>query len=948
MTESSPPLVAPGAIADLLAAALDQPAAERRGWLTGQPLDPALIAEVLALLDAAEHAPAWLAAPADGLPAGTQIGPFRIVRELGRGGMGVVYLVEREQGGFRQHAALKVLPAALDSPERRARFIAERQILAELEHPNIARLLDGGFSQEQRPWFALELIQGEPITDYCRRLQLDIPARLRLLLQLCSAVGYAHAQLLVHRDLKPGNILVDASGRLRLLDFGIAKPLGPEPADGRPESLILTPAYAAPELLRGERVTTAADVWSIGIVLYELLTDQRPFPVSGNALIEAILGGSVPPPSRACGRRARYLRGDLDAIMHRATAATAARRYASVDALAEDLRRYLARMPVHAHADSAAYRIGKYLRRHPIAVLASSLALAILSATAVGLYWQAERAAGEARRARLITDFVTGLFEIANPDVSQGRTVEARELLSEGAKRMQHNLSGDPTLAVELARVVGKLSRQVGDYSAAEAVLREALSYGAAMGATTRAAVRIELGESLILDGQYASARESLQTALAEVPLRTSSLRAQALARLGQAQAMLGEIESGTGLVRAALATDLAVAGLDSEEVIRDQHLLGEIAYEAQRFDTAAMYYRAELAATAARHGESSTERAQAEHDLGVALAGAGELKEAQSHMQNACALRRKLLGEQHPALALCLRNWAGVLRQAGQSAAAEPKYREALAINERVLGPEHLNTFYSVNSLAVLLAGDGRVAEALPMFQRSLRGFRRTLGAEHPTTGVVLISLAALEARVGHYAEAEALNREAIALNDRKLGPDNPRSAVAKRALGYAIAMAGDAERALPYLRDAVRVHAAQFPDHHPELIVFRASLAQALAATPRLAEALAVARTSYDAAARALPASHPFRGYAALTLARVLIKRGQPNAARQILSAIDPLSPNASHYAPHFANEYRWLSLSARAASGDPQAARDLRRKAGTLRAGLPPLLAREVPLR
>ncbi|PJA40210.1 MAG: hypothetical protein CO182_08145 [Lysobacterales bacterium CG_4_9_14_3_um_filter_62_6] len=949
MTDRAHEREAATSVADWLGAALERPAAQRQDWLAEQAIDPATLAEVRALLDAEASAPDWLSGPADGLPCGAQVGPFRIVREIGRGGMGVVYLAERDQGGFHQRAALKILPATLDSPERRARFIAERQIVAELEHPNIARLLDGGISGDDRPWFALELVEGVPITDYCQNRHLNIPARLRLLLQLCAAVGYAHARLLVHRDLKPSNILVDASGRVRLLDFGIAKSLEATAGDvGGAEHVALTPAYAAPELLRGERATTATDVWSLGIVLCELLTGQRPFALSGAALVAAIVDGRVPPPSQLPGPSAHALRGDLDAIVLRATANSATERYPSVDALAEDLERYLACLPVRAHADSARYRVGKALRRHPVAATASALVVLVLAGAAIGLFWQAERAAAEAKRARLITDFVTGLFEIADPDITQGRLVSASELLAEGTRRLPATLAEDPSLAIDLAGVVGRLSRRVGDYQAAQTVLRKALQQIAenhnASSSSATASLRAELAETLILDGHFEQAAETLTVALANLPSENTGVRARLLADLGHARAMHGEIDAGTRLVRAALAIDNAVGDPQSAAVIRDQHLLGEIAYEAQRFETAAMYYQAELAATRIRHGESSTERAQAENDLGVALVGTGDLAAAITHLQTACALQRKLLGEQHPVFALCLRNWAGVLRQSGQSAAAEPKYREALAINQRVLGQDHLNTIYAVNSLAVLLASDGRTDEALPLLRRALDGFRRRLGAQHPTTTVVLISLAAIEARAGHYAKAEALNREAIELCDATLGADNPRSAVARRALGYVLAISGQPERALPYLREAVRVHASQFPDSHPELIVFRATLAQALAATPQLAQAEAVARASYNAALDALPKGHPFRNYATLTLARILIKRDHPGIVRQLLGDVDP-AVTTGGYAPHFAAEYRWLWLWAGARSGDRAAERELARQADTLRTELPPLLAAEV---
>ena len=422
----------------------------------------------------------------------TLIGPYRLDRLLGEGGMGQVWLARRADGLYQRRVALKLLRPGLADPNLRQRFTRERQILARLGHPHIARLLDAGISTDNQPYLALEYVEGEPITDWCRVRDLGTEARLKLFLQVCEAVSHAHANLIVHRDLKPSNIMVTALDEVRLLDFGIAKLLdGPEPGrdNTRTEVRAFTLHYAAPEQIRGEPVTTMTDVYALGVVLYELLAETKPYKLkrqsdaeweeaillsdpakpSANLLREA---DSDPSRTLALRRRAREISGDLDNIVLKALSKRPEHRYPSVEAMALDLNRYLEGKPVLARPQSVAYRGRKFVQRHRWALATTALVLLVM-ATALGLVaWQAQQAVREAARAQALQDFVTGLFEQAGGNAGPG-PLDVRQLLDAGEQRGNRELARQPLSRAELFGVIARLRIGLGDYPQALRLLRQ-------------------------------------------------------------------------------------------------------------------------------------------------------------------------------------------------------------------------------------------------------------------------------------------------------------------------------------------------------------------------------------------------------------------------------------------------------------------------------------------
>ena len=460
---------------------------------------------------------------------GDRIGPYSLIREIGRGGMGRVFLADRADGQFEQHVALKLVRQGPSGGEILGRFLRERQILARLQHPNIARLLDGGVSADGRPYFAMEYVEGEPITAYCDGRSLDINRRLALFALVCDAVQYAHQNLVVHRDLKPSNTMVTSEGQVKLLDFGIAKVLHPDEGPGEGDvpkgaeatltrlgSGPMTPEYAAPEQVRGEPVTTATDVYALGALAYELLTGRGPHQLSSlmhppkpgrrwtAAEVErAVTERDIARPSSAVGRTTlrassgkdgekrnelapdaiarargtdrrrlrRELRGDLDTIVMTALQKDPARRYASVGALVEDVRRYRSGLPIAARRDSVGYRTSKFVRRHAIGVTATVLVLLSLVGGLIGTAWQARVASREAAKAREVSRFLSSLFEVADPARTNAADITALDLLDRGATRIETELVGQPDVQADMMLLVGRIYRDLGVYDRAQPLL---------------------------------------------------------------------------------------------------------------------------------------------------------------------------------------------------------------------------------------------------------------------------------------------------------------------------------------------------------------------------------------------------------------------------------------------------------------------------------------------
>jgi len=500
--------------------------------------------------------------PADAAHADAIIGPYRLIRELGVGGMGQVWLAERVDGGLKREVALK-LPHLSWSRGLADRMSRERDILASLDHPNIARIYDAGLDEQGRPYLALEYVEGEPIDVYGKKGALSVPDRLMLVLQVARAVAHAHARLVVHRDLKPANILVTAEGQVRLLDFGIAKlmegDLTRETQLTQQSGRALTRDYASPEQIRGEPLGTASDVYSLGVVAYELLTEAKPYRLkrgSAAALEEAIESVDVRPASAAgTGRsRRRALKGDLDAILNKALKKNVAERYASVEAFAQDIERHLGNLPVQARPDSLGYRMRKFVRRNMVPLTAATaVSVSLIAGLSVAIL-QTREARAQAHRAAAVQAFIRQVFGASNPQQAQGRDIGARELLRLGAARLETDLQDQPDVLADLQHEVGEILAKQGANAEAKPHFEKAITLYERLGlGATEAAVqaRLALSDVLINESQYTPARALAQRCLDIAMRRFGSPPAWAL----HARANLAFISAQQGEAKAAAAT---------------------------------------------------------------------------------------------------------------------------------------------------------------------------------------------------------------------------------------------------------------------------------------------------------------------------------------------------------------------------------------------------------
>lgn len=728
----------------------------------------------------------------DALPPGTLVGPYRVIRELGHGGMGLVYLAERADGQFEQQVALKLVRTGLLGEEVQRRFLSERRILARLDHPNIAHLVDGGLAANGRPWFAMEYVDGAPLVDWCDQRRLGVLERIRLFTDVCEAVRHAHQKLLVHRDIKPSNILVTGEGRVKLLDFGIAKLLDDtdeEQGTTRTGLRLLTPEYAAPEQVRGEAVTTATDVYALGAMLYELLVGRRvhQFARLTPAEIERVICLEEPTvPSFAVardrdqavrrgtdtGRLRRHLRGDLDTVILRALQKDPGRRYPTADALLADLRRYLDGLPVEARPDSTWYRTSRFVRRHWIGVSAT---VAVVLALAVGLavaIWQARVAAHQAARATAVKEFLLGIFRTADPVEARGRDVRARELLDRGVTQVDSALLGQPELQEELLAALGQIHQSLGLYDQADSLLSRAVEAARQAHGERSAEYAARLndhGAVLRLAGKLGSAESVLNMALAARTARFGPRHpevATTITELALVADDRGDSPRANDLARKAMEIDRNHYGPADLHVARDLELMarlhGEIGGELPLADSA---YRAALAILRRSHDAGHPDVLRVQNGLAANLRALRRFPEAETLQVATLRELQRLHPEGHPDVATSLTNLGILYSRQRRYVEAESAQVQALAMRERLLGPNSRGTLETLNDLAVLLASAQQPERAEAMLRTAAVRSEAALGPENPATRSAIGNLGVLLTTNGHYLEAESVLTRLLAL---------------------------------------------------------------------------------------------------------------------------------------------------------------------------------------
>lgn len=746
--------------------ALSLPEEERSAWLQSFRLEKPELAELLrqlleehrALADEhfLERMPIRVASGLSVLDQ--KIGAYSLISLIGQGGMGAVWLAERSDGRFQRRVAVKFLQYAMTSAMAVERFKREGKILGQLTHPHIAELMDAGVTPNGEPYLILEYVDGLPIDQFCDQQKLDVNARIRLSLDVVSAVAHAHANLIVHRDIKPSNVLVRSDGQVKLLDFGIAKLLSEE---ANPAATLLTiegrgamtPRFAAPEQVTGESITTATDVYALGVLLYLLLTGQHPAGQRLNSTVElvrAIVECEPSQPSNAttfdgakelAEKRAstpeklqRQLRGDLDTIVGKTLKKNPAERYPSVTALADDLQRFLRHEPISARPDTIGYRAAKFVRRNRTAVALASLAFIVTIAGLAGTLFQARMARKqrdlafrERDRANRITEFMASMFKVSDPSEARGNSVTAREILDKASKEIATGLANHPETQAQLMDLMGKVYQSLGLYTRARPLLEQAVDIERRiLGPSNPETLRSmnDLASLLDQDGHYAEAEK--------LSRETLDLRRQVLGR---------------------------------------------------------------------EHPETLASMTQ----LAWALGQEGRYAEAEKLERETLEIQRRVLGPEHPNTLRTISTLAAILTNEGRYAESEGLQREELDIQRRLLGPEHPNTLMTMNNLVWNLREEGRYAEAEKFARDTLDIERRVLGPEHPDTLRTYGNLAITVSGEGHYAEAEKIDREILEINRRVLGPEHPDTARTVYNLACLAALQGRKNEALSLLSEAI-----------------------------------------------------------------------------------------------------------------------------------------------
>lgn len=865
-------------------AALDVAECERDAWVTQRCAgDSALRDEVarwLAAIAAAEAqdflAPRAVVAPTFGDEAQQR---YRVLRELGHGGMGMVYLAERADGEFRQLVALKTLNAiGSEAAALAQRLRAERQILAGLQHPNIARLLDGGTDAAGWPWLVMEYVDGERLDRWCDVRGLDVVARIALFLPVCDAVAYAHQHLVVHRDIKPGNILVAADGTPKLLDFGIARLLDEETTATLATDQRLTFRYASPEQIRGEAVGTASDLYSLAVVLYRLLTGQFPYApgdASAPELARATLDDMPRAPSRNLGApdaagRARLdaLSGDIDAILLRALRKAPRERYGSVAQFAEDLRRHLGGQPVAARQGQRGYALRSFLRRHRYGVAASLLALAGLVAFTALLVVQLDRAERERDRARQVAQFLATMFEDSNPmsEVAGSSAARAgitvREVLDHQAPRIERELAGQPEVQATLLGSIGRVYDGLDQRELAQRYLGAALARLPADD-TSVARERAELLFYLCKVHGVRGRERTLAACDQAVDAARAIARepdfdlARALRYRGSALNLLGRNDESEADLRAAL--------------IRFQQMDKPAWTAGVAADLAALaYLRGDPKACLAQIEPVVTQWRSAFGSEHAILAGAlstrsncnlaiGKAKEAEADLREALALVDKAVGAAAAVgnRAQLLSDLALVLNRQERFAEAEPLLREALRISERVYGPDHPEIGAVLRNLSLALDGQGHVDEGIALLRRTLEIDRRRGEGDRLSLAITQNNLGFRLLREGRYTESEPLLRESLQ-NYERIDPRHPDRAAPLVNLGNVLVDTGRPAEALPLLREGLALREKNMQPGSVPIDSARSVLGACLAALGQRDEALPLLRTAYEGLLQSSGAEH------------------------------------------------------------------------------------------
>ena len=782
---------------------------------------------------------------------GDRIGPYRILHTLGVGGMGEVYLAERADAEFEQKVAIKVVHGGTIRRGNHSRLKLERQILAQLDHPNIAHLLDGGTLADGTAYIVMEYVDGIPIDAYCDAHRLDVAARLRLFQIVCAAVHYAHQNLIVHRDLKPSNILVTSNGVPKLLDFGIAKLLDDRQAGQHTLAVthadlrMLTPDHASPEQIRGQPITTSSDVYVLGVLLYKLLAGVGPFVIPSMRLTDierAICEKDPPLASQAidtaatadtqgilesrctsANRLRRTLQGDLDNIVCMAMHKEPERRYGSAQQMARDLQRFLDGKPVIARRDTMSYRSAKFVRRHWLPVSAGMAVFGLILAFAAITYVQSlriaaerdrvaqqrERAELERSRAEEVSTFLVNLFKLSDPEENRGNRVTARELLDSSAKRLHAAFQDQPATKAALLATVGAVYDSLGQYQDAVPILQESLTLQPAARDRSHIDTLLELGRALSGAGDLNGAEAPLQDALhlAQTDFGAASQESgRALWAVGRLRQQQGQFAEAKDLYKRSLDI-LESAQAPATDIASLLDDLAQVYSGAQQWALAKQTYERALDVDRRMLGDEHPRVATHLHNLAVVGQNMGDLRSAEALYRDAITRLQSAYGSDHPETAGARGNYGLLLQREGRLEEAEPLLRGALSVTLKLYGPENYNVAYARVSLGMLLHDEGNLKDAESEYRQALATYDKSLPPNHQWRASALMHLARLLVDRGKAEEALALSDQSLKIWTATSAASNPATAQAHAIHAYALGNLNRTREAADELAAAVLV---------------------------------------------------------------------------------------------------------------------------------------------
>jgi len=886
-------------VEQLFQAALGIKPAERTAFLDKECIgDPELRQAVEDLLSRDADAGSFLERPLleasteDSLnPSEIFIDHYHLLQLIGEGGMGEVWLAEQKQP-IRRRVAIKLIKAGMDTREVVSRFESERQALALMDHPAIAKVFDAGTTPEGRPYFVMEYVAGMPITTYCDRRKLSTRQRLELFISVCEGVQHAHQKAIIHRDLKPSNILVtevDGKPVPRIIDFGVAKAtsqrLSARTLYTQVGAVIGTLDYISPEQADsgGVDIDTRSDVYSLGVVLYELLSGALPFDfrkLAYDEVLRCLREQDAPTPSTklrtqngnsaltAKNRNAdlpalvSLLQGDPDAITLKALEKDRARRYSTPLELAADIGRYLRNEPVSAHAPSAAYRARKYIRRHRLGVTLVSLLILLAVISAIAQTIQLRRIRHERDRADRITDFLTDMFKVPAPSEARGNTVTAREILDRSSNEIERELHQDPEVRSQLMLVMAKTYENLGLFSRAH-----------------------ELMERVVEDRRITLGPDHPKT------LEAMSQMGWVLYREGR------EVEA-ERLTRTTIAAQSRVLGPDDPATLESKDHLVWILIRQAHYAEVEKLERELIAASSRKLGTENPRTLRFMDGLAVAYANQSRFAEAEAEYRTLLDLERRNLGADHPSTLATMVHLANMYQGQGNYEEAEKLYRETREIQQRILGPDHPDTARTMTTLANTLRFEpGRNSEAEELYRKSLEIELRVAGPDHPYTMAAKEGLANLLSSEHRYAEAETLLREIVIERQRILGPDHTDTLLAQYNLATVLNHENRYPEAEKLVRETLAAQTRLLDPNDPDTLASRSVLADVLLKEQKPQEAVAFARSAFDDQLRTLGPLHHDTMETLGILGTALVRSGRYEDAKKFyLDAIATVSSDKS----------------------------------------------------